>query len=114
MISTGIVVSSIFAYLLEKYGAALTFEEAASTLKYPSLAAAKSARQRGTFPISIRRAGDRHLCSAADVAAFLDGTEVPRSTRPRPGRPTKAEVMRREKKKAQIAAAAAGAHGRLV
>ena len=102
--------SSILAYLLEKYGAALTFEEAATTLKYPSLAAAKSARQRGTFPIPIRKAGDRHLCNAEDIAAFLGGTAAPLSPpiqRPRRGRPTKAEVIARQKKNVQIVSAAA-------
>lgn len=109
--------SAILAYLLEKFGVSLTFEEAAAALRYPSLAAAKSARQRGTFPIPIRKAGDRHICNAADIAAFLDGTAAPLSPpiqRPRRGRPTKAEVIARQKKSAQIASSvlAAGNKGR--
>lgn len=94
--------SAVLAFLLEKYGVALTFEEAATVLKYCSLTAAKSARQRGTFPVAIRKAGDRHLCSAADVAAFLDGVAEPLSPptpKPRRGRPTKAMVMARERAK---------------
>lgn len=100
--------SAILAFLLEKYGVALTFEEAATVLKYRSLAAAKSARQRGTFPIAIRKAGDRHLCSATDVASFLDGVAEPLSPptpKPRRGCPTKAMVMaRQEREKNKIAA----------
>lgn len=95
--------STTLAYLHEKYGVTLTFEEAAAVLKYPSLTAAKSARQRGTFPIPIRRAGDRHLCSSADMAAFLEGAtqRLPR------GRPRKEVAIAREQaNKAPIASTA--------
>jgi hypothetical protein len=85
--------SATLTYLLGKYGAALTFEQTAAELKYPSLAAAKSARQRGTFPVPIRRAGDRHLCSAVDLTAFLAGVPASNLSLPEPkrgrGRPRK-------------------------
>jgi hypothetical protein len=100
MIYQGIIMSVTLAFLLEKFGVALTFEEAAAALKYPSLTAAKSARQRGTFPVAIRKAGDRHLCSAADIAAFLDGSAAPLSppiSQPRRGRPTKAMALARQR-----------------
>lgn len=87
-------------FLLEKYGVALPFEDAANVLKYPSLIAARSARQRGTFPVPIRRAGERHLCSAADIASFLDGTIAPLQViveRPKRGRPTKADQIARQR-----------------
>lgn len=87
-------------FLLEKFGVALPFEEAANVLKYPTLIAARSARQRGTFPVPIRRAGERHLCSAADIAAFLDGTTAPlqaSTSKPKRGRPTKAEQIARNR-----------------
>lgn len=91
-------------FLLQKYGVALQFQDAATVLKYPSVFAARSARQRGTFPVPIRKAGDRHLCSAADIAAFLDGIAAPLSpTLPKPkrGRPTKAMVLARQQAKAE-------------
>jgi hypothetical protein len=99
--------SSTLAYLLEKFGVALTFEETAAAVKYPSLTAAKSARQRGTFPVPIRKAGDRHLCSADDVAAFLDGTAAalsPPIAPRRRGRPTKAMVMARQQTQITVSA----------
>lgn len=87
-------------FLLEKYGVALPFEVAANVLKYPSLIAARSARQRGTFPVPIRRAGERHLCSAADIASFLDGTTAPlqvTAAKSKRGRPTKADQIARQR-----------------
>jgi hypothetical protein len=92
--------SATLEFLLEKYGVALPFEEAATVLRYPSLIAARSARQRGTFPVPIRRAGDRHLCAAADIAAFLDGATIPLhlpTAKPKRGRPTKAEQIARQR-----------------
>jgi hypothetical protein len=48
-------------FLLEKYGVALPFEDAASVLKYPSLIAARYARQRGTRGLdAISRRIDVH------------------------------------------------------
>lgn len=87
-------------FLLEKFGVALPFEEAANVLKYPTLVAARSARQRGTFPVPIRKAGDRHLCSAADIASFLEGTKPPLqapATNLKRGRPTKADQIARQR-----------------
>lgn len=87
-------------FLLEKFGVALPFEDAAKVLKYPTLIAARSARQRGTFPVPIRKAGDRHLCSAADIASFLDGTKPPlqaATTKLKRGRPTKADQIARQR-----------------
>lgn len=93
--------SPTLQFLLQKFGVALPFEEAANVLKYPTLVAARSARQRGTFPVPIRKAGDRHLCSAADIAAFLDGTnapQLPTTSVLKRGRPTKAEQIARQRK----------------
>jgi hypothetical protein len=96
--------SATLEFLLQKYGVALPFKEAAAVLKYPTLIAARSARQRGTFPVPIRKAGDRHLCTAVDIAAFLDGVAVPLSPsapKPKRGRPTKAMVLARQQAKAE-------------
>lgn len=90
-----------FEYLINKYGRpVLKFTEAIQEMDY-TLAGAYACRNRGTFPIkTLDTRGGAIKVAVADLADWLDGQSAdelpPRDVPRRPGRPTKAEQLRRQ------------------
>lgn len=96
--------SQLFDSLFRQYGPAVSLEDSAPLLTYPSVEAARQSRARGTFPVPVRQIGKKLIISTLDIARFLEGDMV----QPRPagkrGAPTKAERLA----KAQAAAGQEG------
>lgn len=88
--------SQLFDLLFQKYGPAVTFENAAPLLTFPSVEAARQSRARGTYPVPVKQIGKRLVVSTLDIARFLEGDlAMPRPTGKR-GAPTKAERLARQ------------------
>lgn len=94
------VFETVYKDLVARFGPVMSMQAAAHCLGYSTVGAAYHARQRGTFPVRVRRVGTRLLISSADVALFLSSfansaQDVAEAKR-RVGRPTKAEQIARQ------------------
>jgi len=67
--------SALLVYIRRRYGEMLDMRQLADFYRYPSVAAVRKARQRGTLPVAVHRfRGKRgYFAKAGDVAKSMNG-----------------------------------------
>lgn len=78
--------SALLKELVDRFGFSTDLATAAKILNYPGHRAARSAIQRGSFPVPVRHAGSKVIVSTYDLAVFLSGGSVAGEPAPQPAR----------------------------